>query len=458
VAPAASATPQGAIVGEAPLSDGGGFWVAYSGGAVQAVGTAVWYGDSAGSPLNQPIVGIASTPDGGGYWLVAADGGIFSYGDAHFYGSAGSIHLNAPIVAVASTPDGGGYWLVAADGGIFSYGDAHFYGSAGSIHLNAPIVAVASTPDGGGYWLVAADGGIFSYGDAHYLGSTASMRLNQPVIGMAASADGQGYWLVAKDGGVFAFGDAPFRGTATANLDSARAVGMVRAPHNGYWILTSSGAVIPYAAPAMPAPDATTTPTAGPVKVLPATWNPSISIAPSSAFEIACFAGTNTAACDRAALADINQARSGEGLGSLALPADFSTLNNATQSIVVANAERTSRGLPALPEDATLDALAQTGAQSGQDPTGPDGYTWRSNIAWGYLTPLAADFGWMYDDGPGSSNLACTATVTSGCWGHRENILGAGVGSAGAGVYADNGVSQLTQLFVDQYQVVGMAG
>jgi L,D-peptidoglycan transpeptidase YkuD (ErfK/YbiS/YcfS/YnhG family) len=80
--------------------------------------------------LNQPIVGMAPTSDGGGYWLVASDGGIFSFGDATYNGSTGAIHLNQPIVGMAPTSGGGGYWLVASDGGIFTFGDATFAGSA----------------------------------------------------------------------------------------------------------------------------------------------------------------------------------------------------------------------------------------------------------------------------------------------------------------------------------------
>jgi hypothetical protein len=37
--------------------------------------------------------------------------------------------------------------------------------------------------------------------------------------------------------------------------------------------------------------------------------------------------------------------------------------------------------------------------------------------------PLEAIYFWMYDDGPGSSNLDCTAGDPSGCWGHRDNVL-----------------------------------
>ena len=30
----------------------------------------------------------------------------------------------------------------------------------------------------------------------------------------------------------------------------------------------------------------------------------------------------------------------------------------------------------------------------------------------------------MYDDGPGSGNLVCVPANMTGCWGHRDNILG----------------------------------
>ena len=37
--------------------------------------------------------------------------------------------------------------------------------------------------------------------------------------------------------------------------------------------------------------------------------------------------------------------------------------------------------------------------------------------------PLEAIHYWMYDDGAGTTNVDCTPTNQSGCWGHRENIL-----------------------------------
>ena len=236
-------------VGIASTPSGGGYWIAYSNGAVAPHGDAGNFGGVSNLALNAPINHIVSTPDGGGYWLVAADGGTFSEGDAQFYGSTGSMRLNAPVVDIAPTPDGRGYWLVAADGGIFSYGDAVFYGSTGGMRLNQPVVGMAADSSTGGYWLVARDGGIFAY-NAPFLGSTGSIHLNKPVNGMAATFGGNGYWFVASDGGIFDYGNAGFYGSTGSMTLNAPIVGM--APDNatgGYWLLGSDGGIFSYNAP-----------------------------------------------------------------------------------------------------------------------------------------------------------------------------------------------------------------
>ena len=249
-APAPAPAPAApTAVGIASTPNGGGYWIAYSNGAVSPHGNAINYGGVSKLVLNAPINHIVSTPDGGGYWLVAADGGTFTEGDAHFYGSTGSMHLNAPVVDMAPTPDGGGYWLVGADGGIFSYGDAVFHGSTGSLRLNQPVVGMAPDPGTGGYWLVARDGGIFAF-HAPFYGSTGSIHLNKPVNGMASTHDGLGYWFVASDGGIFDYGDAPFHGSAGSLVLNAPIVGM--APDfatGGYWLLGSDGGIFSYDVP-----------------------------------------------------------------------------------------------------------------------------------------------------------------------------------------------------------------
>jgi len=185
---------------------------------------------------------------------------------------------------------------------------------------------------------------------------------------------------------------------------------------------------------------------------MPVNQDPSQSAPPSSEFDSSCFGSSYSAAsCDQAALSDIDNALAGEGYGPLSLPSDYSSLSMAGQLIAVANAERTVRGLPAMPENSQLDSRAFQGAQAGADPTGPSGYAWGSNLAMGYPTSLSADYVWMYDDGTNSPNVDCQSAGSSGCWGHRHNILIPGSGRSGAAIYSNNGSPNLTQLFVVNY-------
>ena len=199
----------------------------------------------------------------------------------------------------------------------------------------------------------------------------------------------------------------------------------------------------------------TTAPPAPPPTTVPAphpTPNPSSSLAPSQAFDDTCFvASVNVSACDSAALADIDQARADEGIGPMELPGNFYSLSTEGQLIAVANAERAGRGLPAMSENSTLNALAQKAAAAGTDPTGPSGYSWGSIYALGDPTALAADYSWMYDDGPASPNVDCPKAGSPGCWGHRDNILSSWGGEAGAGVSSVDGRVSLTILFVENY-------
>ena len=205
------------------------------------------------------------------------------------------------------------------------------------------------------------------------------------------------------------------------------------------------------------APTASTAPprpsTAPPPPRSSGSRDPSQSIPPSSDFASNCFSSAySQSSCDAAALRDINSALSGEGYGPLPLPSDYSSLSTVAQLIAVANAERAVRGMPQMPENSNLDSMAYNGARNNSDPTGPSGYTWGSNIAMGYPTALSADYMWMYDDGTNSPNVDCQSPGDSGCWGHRHNILIAGAGMSGAGVYNYNGTLNLTQLFVVNYR------
>jgi uncharacterized protein YkwD len=173
--------------------------------------------------------------------------------------------------------------------------------------------------------------------------------------------------------------------------------------------------------------------------------NPPRSIPPSAAFVAAC-EGTSkpTPACTSAALENIDSARATEGIGHLKLPLSYSTMSFDRQLLFVTNAERSARKLGSLAENRSYDQLAQVGADNHTDPIGPPGKSWGSNWAGGVADPLAADFLWMYDDGPDSPNGDCPRAGAPGCWGHRDNILGPGWTSMGSGHYQ----ASVTELFV----------
>jgi hypothetical protein len=164
--------------------------------------------------------------------------------------------------------------------------------------------------------------------------------------------------------------------------------------------------------------------------------NPARSMAPATSLLSSCSAGDNSSTCNQLALTAIGRARQAlEKMGgmSLSLPA-FARLTPAQQLFVVVNLERTERGLaPAVVLSKSLSAIAQAGAQAGRDPavgrvarTLPGGgRTVYVGATWsgGWINPLGADYAWMYDDGPGGSNLDCHGGSAKLCWGHRDILL-----------------------------------
>lgn len=182
---------------------------------------------------------------------------------------------------------------------------------------------------------------------------------------------------------------------------------------------------------------------------------------------------TNTATCAQWELHAINVARASEGLVPMVLPTNWLTLTAPEQLFVLADLERTARGLPpylglnrqltnAAQRAALLrtDAHAAPGFALGLDPQHAAGYgsTWAQAH-----TTLEADFSWMYDDGWGGSaaltpNSACTWAHAIACWAHRDELLGfdgaynPGVGlhcttcEVGTGFAVINGASSMTVL------------
>ncbi len=164
--------------------------------------------------------------------------------------------------------------------------------------------------------------------------------------------------------------------------------------------------------------------------------NPSRSMAPSTSLLSSCSAGDDSSRCNQLALTAISQARRAlEKMGGMPLSLSaYGKLTVAQQLFVVVNLERTERGLaPAVELTRSLSAVAQAGAQAGRDPAmggvprhmrgGAQLAYAGANWSGGWINPLGADYAWMYDDGPGGSNLDCQGGSSQWCWGHRDVAL-----------------------------------
>ncbi len=169
-------------------------------------------------------------------------------------------------------------------------------------------------------------------------------------------------------------------------------------------------------------------------------------------------------ACAQAFLHYTNLALATEGAHPVALPSNWAHLTVAEQLFVTADLERVARGLPPYVGLSTsLDALAQAGAAANNDPNPPQsGYLGASsNWAGGSIAATDADYEWVYLDGWGGSkantnNLDCTSPRASGCWGHRNDLLGQYTGVEctdcvmGAGAtFTGNEAPSLTELFIE---------
>jgi hypothetical protein len=132
--------------------------------------------------------------------------------------------------------------------------------------------------------------------------------------------------------------------------------------------------------------------------------------------------------CVNAGVYYLNKARAKVGLPSYKLPADFPSLKSAQQIFILTNLDRIDYGLPpitGLTDTLSTDAFVR-GVQTRTDPSPSDTThvtAWNASWAAGYRNAPMAYEAWMWDDGLGSGNVECKASDTSGCWGHRHNIL-----------------------------------
>lgn len=155
-----------------------------------------------------------------------------------------------------------------------------------------------------------------------------------------------------------------------------------------------------------------------------------------------------SADCDASAagvqftLQALDVCRAKEHVGPLVLPSNFAALNKPDELLVLIDLERVNRGLePIVGLSGALNRLAAAGARAGEDPPFPHGgYSGAGGIWFGGSSVIAADYGWMYDDGPKGLDLNadCPRSGSKYCWLHRDIILWKGPGGPliGGGGYA----------------------
>jgi IPT/TIG domain len=195
---------------------------------------------------------------------------------------------------------------------------------------------------------------------------------------------------------------------------------------------------------------------AGAADILPPS-NPTVNVPPQVMPHCSTSPVDDTStACIDSVLHNINYARSLEGLGSMVLPSTYASDTVAQQQLIITDEERGDRGLSQYSGlDATLDAAALAGAHNNTDPAAPSGFSGPGGSIFAQdYTPLGADFAWMYDDGPGGTNVECSPTVSTGCWGHRDIILGAWTNTAHSTAELGDGDTpsgQYAQIFANQH-------
>ena len=177
--------------------------------------------------------------------------------------------------------------------------------------------------------------------------------------------------------------------------------------------------------------------------------NPTANI-PIGPLPYACGHTPRGASCINGVIRSLDRARAQLGLGPYLLPADFDRLSGSRQLLVLSNLDRVVYGLPVITGlSPVLNKVAAAGVNADADPDPSallhsfSSFGWSSNWAGAYPNAPEAYYAWMYYDGwSGSetSNLDCTGPSSTGCWGHREDVLSfpeLGMLSMGASVSRD---------------------
>jgi hypothetical protein len=116
-----------------------------------------------------------------------------------------------------------------------------------------------------------------------------------------------------------------------------------------------------------------------------------------------CYRKPTSAACVNAGVYYLDKARASLHQKPYKLPANFTKLTPEQQVLILVNLDRVLYKLPPM-----------TGLTAALDGDATNGVRGDSELAYE---------GWMYNDGPGSPNLDCAKPSSSGCWGHRHDVL-----------------------------------
>jgi hypothetical protein len=138
-----------------------------------------------------------------------------------------------------------------------------------------------------------------------------------------------------------------------------------------------------------------------------------------------------SAACENAAVSNLDGAHSALGLPAYTLPADFDSLAPVDQMLILSNDDRLDYGLQAIVGlSSSLNSAAALGITDDTDPdpapylpAGLELEGWTANWAGRFPNALLAYYEWMYDDGPGGPNIDCVNVGDPGCWSHRQDVL-----------------------------------
>jgi hypothetical protein len=190
--------------------------------------------------------------------------------------------------------------------------------------------------------------------------------------------------------------------------------------------------------------------------------NPSANIAENPSYPSICQTQPTGLTCENDAITALNNGRAAMGLGPYNLPPGFTSLAPTAQLVVLSNLDRLAYGLtPITGQTAPLNQQAMTGVTNDTDPAGLLGtignlfyQQWTANWAVGWSSSIYTYYEWMYDDGPGSGNIDCTALDTSGCWGHRADTLTNFPGQVAMGVATGTSPNYHSTAFTEVYEGV----